>query len=183
MNGAVVSPAYFGYDDVSMRMFIPGYLTKRHKSAEKITVYHFFAPICTNAATLQRLGDGALWWSGNGSVLPRSTCNVQHLQPVTFAPASFLPLALRASRHCPAAGPGAAPMRPYIATHCRPTCNVQRATFTPLASRLAPLPRCRFGRSVAAPLHRLIPYSGNAYTTAVNSFVTPRKSARYVGVR
>jgi hypothetical protein len=90
-------------------------------------------------------------------VVPRSACNVQPSTPHASRPsprplAPLLPLPIWAQRCC-------AP------TRCRPTFNVQRATFqplTPLAPRLAPsrhCSRCRSGRSAAAPLHVVVPRS------------------------
>jgi hypothetical protein len=79
--------------------------------------------------------------------------------PRASRPSRSLP---RASRliplrpyHCPAAGTGAAPLRPYVVLPPCPSCL---APLSLLASRLAPhplapppLPRCRYGRSAAAP--------------------------------
>jgi hypothetical protein len=90
-------------------------------------------------------------------VVPRSTCNVQPFNPSRLSPLASPPRAI-----APAAGLGAALLRPYTLSS-----HVQRATFnlqplTPLAPRLAPsrhCSRCRSGRSAAAPLHVVVPRS------------------------
>jgi hypothetical protein len=101
------------------------------------------------------------------------TCD---LQPSPPRPSRLAPPAA-APAIAPAAGPGAAPLHPSTLLS-----HVQRATFNlhplaPLASRLPPrpsrriparripsrrprhCPRCRSGRSAAAPLHVVVPRS------------------------
>jgi hypothetical protein len=84
------------------------------------------------------------------------------VQRSTFNPSRLSPLASPPRAIAPAAGLGAALLRPYTLSS-----HVQRATFnlqplTPLAPRLAPsrhCSRCRSGRSAAAPLHVVVPRS------------------------
>jgi hypothetical protein len=87
----------------------------------------------------------------------------QWSQRLTFNPSRLSPLASPPRAIAPAAGLGAALLRPYTLSS-----HVQRATFnlsTPHASRpLASPPsrhcsRCRSGRSAAAPLHVVVPRS------------------------
>jgi hypothetical protein len=96
---------------------------------------------------------------GRSAAAPTSS---YHPAPRASRPSRSLPRALRLipSRpyYCLAAGTGAAPLRPYVVLPPCPSCL---APLSLLASRLAPhplapllLPRCRYGRSTAAPLRR-----------------------------
>gem|GEM_PF-2786545 len=73
----------------------------------------------------------------------RPTFNVQRS---TFNPSRLIP--------SPRPPPPVRPQRCCAPPRCRPTFNVQRQPSTPRASSPRHGPRCRYGRSAAAPLRR-----------------------------
>ena len=106
-------------------------------------------------------------------VVPRSTFNLPTFNPSPRPPPPVRPQRCCASPRCrptfnvqrstfnpsrlipsPRPPPPVRPQRCCAPPRCRPTFNVQRQPSTPRASSPRHGPRCRYGRSAAAPLRR-----------------------------